>query len=233
MTSQLSEVLVQMSRDSEKHRDSFYHTLFHAELAVPLSPEQDKMKQGNLSLQLALDDDGSLVFIAFSSETYLQRWVEQDTPYSLLPAKDVIEIATKDKSKLILDPAGPHIYEFSVEELQSLVEYFSGHHHDIEFFEPEIDTTELAEQLTLEFSQYPKVKEAYLVQLGDDQKKILLGLYFGEMDALQAKKEFEKLEIILNNLNIIEKYSIQIIDLSEPDLLVAMSDAVEAFYMKY
>lgn len=232
MQNKLEKILEKASKNLEKYRDEFHSTLRSSEVYVPLTEEQVQMRDGNLSLMLASNEDDELLFVVFTSEANLKLWLTADCQYSVVPIQEIFKIAQADDNRIVINPAGPHAYEMTVEEINFVVSGDKGaYNSEVVAEEPSIDTSELQIKLTKELCEFKSINEAYLYEaIINNQRHLMLGLYFGlNREPDTCKQVMQHVEQLLAKGDFNQLKTIEL----DSQALELVSDVVEAFYMNY
>lgn len=231
----LEQAIEQFANDSPNGRENFYAILLQSEVWVPLSPDQPNMAEGDLSLQLVEGEEDELLFVLFSSEANFKKWLESDFYYTVIPSVQILQLAKQDACKIVLDPAGPHTYEFTVEEVNHILAQEKPAQEPLPFtFLPtEGADKELKTKLLPMLAKYPEIKEGYLgLVQHQNSKRWVLGVYFATATQSNIQKVLEQLKSDLDKLKD-QKFSIVPVELTDGLLFQQISEQIEVFYMNY
>ena len=179
----LEEVLVEAARD-QAARPLFYETLIHSELFVimpapELGDEVEPFAEGDFTIATVVVEEEEYI-PAFSTVERIKEGVGGGFTYVGVPLPDLLEMIQGEK--LMLNPGAQVGKEFTLEELEFIMEMVPRVTEGFERLEPEgevligepeVYPDKLVEKLTALFKTLPQVQRAWVANVmipSEDEK---------------------------------------------------------------
>lgn len=241
----LSKMIQAAFEQPDLYKHDFLTAVRDSDLIVPLIEKFAKgtgfdpiQKKDKLDLKLITLEDEKLALPIFSSQETFSRFLEfnEGDSYIHYSGLELFKLACAESLQVVLDPMGPHAYEFSEDEIDILSEDPCEEHQSIDSFdqfkmrEVEIHDPKLFSDLEGLLRKDPSIKEAYLLELslektekGNSEYKLCLGLYLND-DMFSEEEVARPFQAILN------EYHLHLIAFNDARILKSFSDATTAFY---